>query len=76
MSEEKEDWEDFRRYEIKRMVCTECEIYPKQGEEDTNIEEWCFYFEADCRGDAIALCEKHLAEALERLRKEKGKELI
>lgn len=32
-------------------------------------KKMCFVFIADCHGDSIYLCEKHLAEALELLRK-------
>lgn len=36
-----------------------------------SAEEMCFVFVADCGGDSISLCEKHLAEALHLLRQSK-----
>lgn len=57
------------RYKIEKDYCDDFECEHESDYSNPDKEKvWCFIFEADCRGDAIALCEKHLAEALESLR--------
>jgi len=63
MTDEVEEWTKFRRYTIEKQICDVDRDYSQEQE-----PTWCFVFGADCGGDVIFLCEKHLAEALERLR--------
>jgi hypothetical protein len=58
------DCEWFRRYYFDRCECSEC--YSEARDETSKP---CFVFEADCGGDSISLCQKHLEEALERMKK-------
>lgn len=60
--------DEWHRYDIKESTCTECEDYS-----GNTPNEICFEFVADCQGDSIALCEKHLTRALELLRDAKNK---
>jgi len=59
-----EHGEDWRRHWRKKR-----EVFNKALEDAREI---CFVFEADCGGDSIALCKKHLQEIIKRIDKIKN----